>query len=59
MRVENTFRNDFPPVEETYTYYTDSAAAGTTLQAGRKTDWPDRYDERVRGRRTTIRWIDR
>jgi len=36
-RFENTFRNDFPPVEETYTSYTDSAAAGTTLQAGRKT----------------------
>ncbi len=36
-RFENAFRNDFPPVEETYTSYTDSAAAGTTLQAGRKT----------------------
>jgi alkaline phosphatase len=36
-RFENAFRNDFPPVEESYTSYTDSAAAGTTLQAGRKT----------------------
>lgn len=36
-RFENAFRNDFPPVGEAYTSYTDSAAAGTTLQTGRKT----------------------
>ena len=36
-RFENAFRNDFPPVELSYTSYTDSAAAGTTLQTGRKT----------------------
>ena len=37
LRFENAFRNDFPPVGERYTSYTDSAAAGTTLQTGRKT----------------------
>lgn len=36
-RFENTFRNDFAPVGERYTSYTDSAAAGTALMAGRKT----------------------
>ncbi|MEM6383701.1 MAG: alkaline phosphatase [Pseudomonadota bacterium] len=34
---EATIRNDFPPIEERYTSYTDSAAAGTALMAGRKT----------------------
>ncbi|MEM0937158.1 MAG: alkaline phosphatase [Pseudomonadota bacterium] len=37
MRFENTMRNDFGPVGERYTSYTDSAAAGTALMAGRKT----------------------
>ncbi|MEM1046574.1 MAG: alkaline phosphatase [Pseudomonadota bacterium] len=37
MRFENTMRNDFPPVGESYTSYTDSAAAGTALMTGRKT----------------------
>ncbi|WP_421726167.1 alkaline phosphatase [Bauldia sp.] len=36
-RFENTMRNDLPPVGERYTSYTDSAAAGTALMAGRKT----------------------
>ncbi len=36
-RFENTFRNDFPPVAEPYTSYTDSAAAGSAMQTGRKT----------------------
>ncbi|MEM8591909.1 MAG: alkaline phosphatase [Pseudomonadota bacterium] len=36
-RFENTMRNDFPPVVERYTSYTDSAAAGTALMTGRKT----------------------
>ena len=36
-RFENTMLNDFPPVGERYTSYTDSAAAGTALMAGRKT----------------------
>lgn len=36
-RFENTFRNDYSPVEFSYTSYTDSAAAGTALQTGRKT----------------------
>jgi len=36
-RFEATFRNDFPPVAASYTSYTDSAAAGTTLQTGVKT----------------------
>ena len=36
-RFENAFRNDFPPVELDYTSYTDSAAAGSTMQNGRKT----------------------
>ena len=34
---ENAMLNDFDPVGETYTSYTDSAAAGTALLAGRKT----------------------
>ncbi|MEL6582577.1 MAG: alkaline phosphatase [Pseudomonadota bacterium] len=37
LRFENTMQNDFPPVGERYTSYTDSAAAGTALMAGRKT----------------------
>ncbi|MEM9248010.1 MAG: alkaline phosphatase [Pseudomonadota bacterium] len=37
MSFESTIRNDFPPVGERYTSYTDSAAAGTALMAGRKT----------------------
>ncbi len=37
MRFEHTMLNDFPPVGEDYTSYTDSAAAGTALMAGRKT----------------------
>jgi len=37
LRFENTMANDFPPVGERYTSYTDSAAAGTALMAGRKT----------------------
>lgn len=36
-RFENTIQNDFAPVGERYTSYTDSAAAGTALMAGRKT----------------------
>ncbi|MEL6424952.1 MAG: alkaline phosphatase, partial [Pseudomonadota bacterium] len=36
-RFENTMRNDFDPVGERYTSYTDSAAAGTALMTGRKT----------------------
>ncbi|MEM1375702.1 MAG: alkaline phosphatase [Pseudomonadota bacterium] len=36
-RFENTMRNDFNPVGERYTSYTDSAAAGTALMTGRKT----------------------
>ena len=36
-RFENTMRNDFAPVNERYTSYTDSAAAGTALMTGRKT----------------------
>jgi alkaline phosphatase len=36
-RFENAFRNDFPPVGLDYTSYTDSAAAGSTMQNGRKT----------------------
>ena len=36
-RFENAFSNDFPPVEEPYTSYTDSAAAGSSLHTGRKT----------------------
>ncbi len=36
-RFERTFSNDYPPVSLSYTSYTDSAAAGTTLQTGRKT----------------------
>lgn len=34
---ENAFRNDFAPVSIEYSSYTDSAAAGTALQTGRKT----------------------
>lgn len=36
-RFENTMRNDFDPIGLPYTSYTDSAAAGTALMAGRKT----------------------
>lgn len=36
-RFENAFRNDFAPVGLDYTSYTDSAAAGSTMQNGRKT----------------------
>ncbi len=36
-RFENTFRNDYAPEKKRYTTYTDSAAAGTALMAGRKT----------------------
>ncbi|MEL7188654.1 MAG: alkaline phosphatase [Pseudomonadota bacterium] len=36
-RFENTFAGDFAPDEQSYTTYTDSAAAGTALLAGRKT----------------------
>ncbi len=52
-RFENAFRNDYAPVSQRYTSYTDSAAAGTALMAGRKTangrinmDW--RGEERFR-----------
>ncbi|MEM8569858.1 MAG: alkaline phosphatase [Pseudomonadota bacterium] len=34
---EGAFSNDYPPVSERYTSYTDSAAAGTTMHTGRKT----------------------
>ena len=34
---ENGQPNDFPPISQPYTGYTDSAAAGTALMAGRKT----------------------
>ncbi len=37
MRFERTIRNDFPPLELEYTSYTDSAAAGSAMQTGRKT----------------------
>ncbi len=53
-RFENTFRNDYAPVGERYTSYTDSAAAGTALMTGRKTangrinrDWADENDLRT------------
>ena len=36
-RFDNTFVGDFEPVGLDYTSYTDSAAAGTALMAGRKT----------------------
>lgn len=36
-RFENTMLNDFDPVREIYTSYTDSAAAGTALMSGRRT----------------------
>ncbi len=36
-RFDNTFRNDYAPVGERYTSYTDSAAAGTALMTGQKT----------------------
>ncbi|MEO1489179.1 MAG: alkaline phosphatase [Pseudomonadota bacterium] len=36
-RFENAFASDFKPVGKAYTTYTDSAAAGTALMAGRKT----------------------
>ncbi|MEL6686349.1 MAG: alkaline phosphatase [Pseudomonadota bacterium] len=34
---QNTFANDFAPLNAPYTSYTDSAAAGTALMTGRKT----------------------
>jgi alkaline phosphatase len=53
-RFERTIRNDFPPLELSYTSYTDSAAAGTTMQTGRKTangrinaDWTGEDDFRT------------
>ena len=36
-RFENAMANDFSPVGQSYTSYTDSAAAGTALMSGRKT----------------------
>ena len=36
-QFQNAFVNDFAPVGEAYTTYTDSAAAGTALMTGRKT----------------------
>ncbi|MEM0986240.1 MAG: alkaline phosphatase [Pseudomonadota bacterium] len=36
-RFENAMANDFEPVGQSYTSYTDSAAAGTALMSGRKT----------------------
>ncbi len=36
-RFENAMLNDFEPVAQRYTSYTDSAAAGTALLSGRKT----------------------
>ncbi|MEM6819182.1 MAG: alkaline phosphatase [Pseudomonadota bacterium] len=36
-RFANAMANDFDPVGESYTSYTDSAAAGTALMSGRKT----------------------
>ncbi|MEO1476481.1 MAG: alkaline phosphatase, partial [Pseudomonadota bacterium] len=36
-KFENAMANDFSPVGESYTSYTDSAAAGTALMSGRKT----------------------
>ncbi|MEM1130183.1 MAG: alkaline phosphatase [Pseudomonadota bacterium] len=36
-QFDGAFRNDYPPVSERYTSYTDSAAAGTTMHTGRKT----------------------
>ncbi|MEO0883184.1 MAG: alkaline phosphatase [Pseudomonadota bacterium] len=36
-RFENAMANDFLPVGQSYTSYTDSAAAGTALMTGRKT----------------------
>ncbi|MEM7711959.1 MAG: alkaline phosphatase, partial [Pseudomonadota bacterium] len=35
--LEGAFPNDYPPASQRYTNYTDSAAAGTALMAGRKT----------------------
>ena len=37
QRFENAMLNDFSPVGQSYTSYTDSAAAGTALMSGRKT----------------------
>ncbi len=37
LQFDGAFRNDYPPVSERYTSYTDSAAAGTTMHTGRKT----------------------
>ncbi len=36
-RFDNAMLNDFEPVSQRYTSYTDSAAAGTALLSGRKT----------------------
>jgi alkaline phosphatase len=36
-RFENSMLNDFDPVAQSYTSYTDSAAAGTALMSGYKT----------------------
>ena len=36
-KFENSMANDFSPVSQSYTSYTDSAAAGTALMTGRKT----------------------
>ncbi|MEO1405948.1 MAG: alkaline phosphatase, partial [Pseudomonadota bacterium] len=36
-KFENAMANDFEPVGQSYTSYTDSAAAGTALMSGRKT----------------------
>ncbi|MEM6973934.1 MAG: alkaline phosphatase [Pseudomonadota bacterium] len=54
LRFENTMLNDFLPVGERYTSYTDSAAAGTALLTGRKTsngrlnqDWTGEVDFRT------------
>ena len=50
-RFENTMLNDFAPMGESYTTYTDSAAAGTALMTGRKTangrinlDWSGEHE---------------
>ncbi|MEM1105370.1 MAG: alkaline phosphatase [Pseudomonadota bacterium] len=37
QRFEATFLNDFAPVAQAYTSYTDSAASGTALMTGQKT----------------------
>ncbi|MCO6392137.1 hypothetical protein GTW25_13960 [Aliihoeflea aestuarii] len=50
-RFENTFLNDFAPVGQSYTSYTDSSSAATALYTGRKTvngrinkDWKGEID---------------